>query len=66
MSSFRKHFKFILFQPQQRRYIEAKQIKHNKNIKRIKTKKLSNHSEGRKAANNWEDEGRFRKISQKR
>lgn len=45
---------FILFQPLQWRYIEVKQIKHNKNIKKVKTnkKKISKHSEGRKVANN--------------
>ena len=44
---------FILFQPMQWRYIEVKQIKHNKNIKKVKTKKkFSKHSEGRKVANN--------------
>jgi len=44
---------FILFQPMQWRYTEVKQIKHNKNIKKVKTKKkFSKHSEGRKVANN--------------
>lgn len=59
---------FILFQPLQWRYIEVKQIKHNKNIKKVKTnkKKFPSTVREERLLTTQEDEGRFRKISQKR